>query len=197
MARTSDLLAYLGAVVVENTQFYQSDFEYDKKQLRDALAEPKSEDRTFYWMSRPSGTWCVKEREAFLRDTGAYNIWTHYDTGNEGFKAYRVVVTGEENGRLTGELYPLNYAEQIKRVRANALPVHSVTGTYKDGTEFSMLFSEMCGIEAKMTEQRHGGIRTIRYEPESEIELSNRISYEHTLHKRPLRLSRKRRSPVR
>lgn len=197
MARTADLLAYLGAVVAENTRFFQSDFEYDRKTLRDAVNAPSVADRTFYWMSRPSGTWCVKEREAFLRGTGAYNIWTHYETGNESFKAFRVVVTGEENGRLTGEIYPLNYAEQMRRVMANALPVHSVNGVYKDGTAFSMLHSEFDGIEAKMTEQRHGGLGTINFEPENPDELAARISYEHTLHKRPLRLSRQRKPRAR
>ena len=197
MARTDDLLTYLGAVVAENTKHYKEDFEVDQAILSAAVAEPRAEERTFYWMSRPTGTHCVKEREAFLRGTGAHSIWTHYESGNEQFKAYRVVVTGENNGKLAGELYALNYDEQMRRVKANALPVHTVTGTYKDGESYAMRFDEMDGLEAKLEALRHGGISTIHYEPENADELAARINHEHALQKRPLRGPRKRKTVTR
>ena len=197
MERTNDLLAYLGAVVEENTEHYKEDFEYDKEDLRAAAKEPKLEDRTFYFMSRPSGTWCVNERLAFLRDVGAHNIWTHYDYDNGKIKAFRVVVTGEADGKLQGEVYPLNYAEQMKRVEAAALPIHHVSGVYQDGESFSMSYEDFKKIETKLLIAKHGGMRQTRYEPENEAELQARIMQEHYIQTHPRRKTQKRKPPTR
>ena len=196
MERTNDVLAFLGAVVQQNTAHYQSDFEYDKEQLREAAEKPDISDRTFYWMSRDSGTWCVKEREVFLRGTTAHNIWTHYETGNKDFKAYRVVITGEQDGKLTGNLYRLNYAEQIRRVMASALPIHHVSGVYADGETFCFPYSEMMqNSETKMAIERHGGIERLRYEPENEQELSDLIEREHRTQDLTAKRPRQRKAP--
>lgn len=197
MERTNDLLSYLGAVVEKNTEQYKEDFDDDKETLRAAAKEPKPEDRTFYFMSRPSGTWCVNERLAFLRDMGAHKIWTHYESGNEQFKAYRVVVTGEADGKLQGEVYPLNYAEQMKRVKAAALPIHHVSGVYRDGESFSMSYEEFQKIETKLLIARHGGMQQARYEPENEAELQARIMQEHYIQTHPKRQGPKRKPPSR
>lgn len=61
------LIAFLDEVVSRNTQHYKSDFELDAQKLRDALDSPNQDERVFYFMSRPNGTWCVLERDAFLR----------------------------------------------------------------------------------------------------------------------------------
>ena len=55
-----DILACLDAVMKQNTGFYQSDFEIDKKIIHEAAASPAREDRTLLWLSRPSGTHCFR-----------------------------------------------------------------------------------------------------------------------------------------
>ena len=62
----------------ENTTGYRSDFQYDVRMLTQAAQEKDMRNRVFYWMSRPNGTWCVKEREVFLQGSGAHSIWTYY-----------------------------------------------------------------------------------------------------------------------
>ena len=62
-----DVLHFLEQVVRQNTQHYQSDFDYDRRTLTQAAQAVDMADRVFCWMSRPAGTWCVKEREVFLR----------------------------------------------------------------------------------------------------------------------------------
>ena len=196
MERTNDLISALSAIVEKNTVAYKEDFDCDIKTLYAAVKEPKIEDRTFYWVSRPHGTWCVKEREVFLRGTTAHNIWTHYETGNKDFKAYRVVITGEQDGKLTGHLYRLNYAEQIRRVMASALPVHHVSGLYADGETFCFPYSEMMqNSETKMAIERHGGIERLRYEPENEQELSDLIEREHRTQDLTAKRPRQRKAP--
>ena len=62
MEKQTDILAFLGRVVQENTHAYRSDCVYDAATLTKAIWETNMEARVFYWMSRPAGTWCVKER---------------------------------------------------------------------------------------------------------------------------------------
>lgn len=122
MEENIDILAFLEKVMLKNTHSYQSDFQYDIARLRDAALESDPERRTFYWMSRPAGTWLVTERDAFLRGSNGYTIWTHYAGEPKGIRAYRVAVTGGSRDRPLGTVRKLNYAQQVKRVEARALP---------------------------------------------------------------------------
>ena len=186
MERTNDVLAYLGVIVRQNTAHYQSDFEYDKERLREAANKPDISDRTFYWMSRDSGTWCFKERDVFMRDSHQNITWTYYE-GEEKILAFRVLITGLDGDKLTGEIQPLNYAEQVQRVKRSALPISQVTGVYNDGTAFTAPRGKFNPAEV----QQHKGIREMRYEPENERDLSDVIAWEHraqdTPPKRPRR----------
>ena len=122
MEESIDILAFLEQVMLENTRSYQSDFQYDIARLRDAALESDPERRTFYWMSRPAGTWLVTERDAFLRGSNGYTIWTYYAGEPKGIRAYRVAVTGGSRERPLGTVRKLNYAQQVKRVETRALP---------------------------------------------------------------------------
>ena len=110
MEKMIDIIRFLAGIVEENTHSYQSDFDYDRKRLQDAEYEPAQENRTFLWMSRPCGTYCVLESEAFLRGTGAHSIWTHYEYEAERVRAFRIIVSPERTGALVlGNVQPLNY----------------------------------------------------------------------------------------
>ena len=109
MEENIDILAFLEKVMLKNTHSYQSDFQYDIARLRDAALESDPERRTFYWMSRPAGTWLVTERDAFLRGSNGYTIWTHYAGEPKGIRAYRVAVTGGSRERPLGTVRKLNY----------------------------------------------------------------------------------------
>ena len=67
-----DVIASLEAIMKQNTAFYQSDFDIDKRILLEAAARPVAEDKRLLWFSRPSGTCCVRERDVFLKDTNAH-----------------------------------------------------------------------------------------------------------------------------
>ena len=134
MEKKADIIPFLESIVKENTRSYQSDFAYDEKRLQAAMLEMYQEDRTFLWMSRPCGTHCVLEREVFLRETGAHSIWTHYDYDIEHIRAFRVIVApGRPGAFVLGKLQPLNYGEQVQRVKRDALHVESVEMSFEDG----------------------------------------------------------------
>lgn len=57
-----------------NTKHYQSDFEIDAKSMRRIAQINRCEQTPLYWMSRPSGTWLLRERDLFIRESSAFHI---------------------------------------------------------------------------------------------------------------------------
>ena len=129
-----DVFASLHAIMKQNTGFYKSDFEIDKKIIHEAAASPDCEDRTLLWLSRPSGTHCFRERDVFLKDTAPHNTWRfHKEQTRDRILAYAVELTGIENGKIKGNLYELDYATHFRHVREQALPADIVTLFYERG----------------------------------------------------------------
>ena len=100
-----DVIAALEAIMHQNTAYYQSDFAYDIKMLREAARSDQPEDKLLLWLSRPSGTFCFRERDALLKDTQAYNTWKFCgEQTHDRILAYAVELTGTANGTLQGNL---------------------------------------------------------------------------------------------
>ena len=49
-----DVIAALEAIMHQNTAYYQSDFAYDIKMMREAARSDQPEDKLLLWLSRPS-----------------------------------------------------------------------------------------------------------------------------------------------
>ena len=178
-----DILSYLAEVVKQNTRAYAADFDYDAKRLWDSAQETDMERRSFLWMCRPLGTWCVLEREVFLDDTNANCIWTHYADCPDGILAYRVVIEGIRDGKLAGKVIHLDYAKQVQRVVKSALPIAKVQ--YRDKDEYFCESSHETFIHRvlRLEENTHD----IRYVPECEAELQRILSLEHLMEKQDKR----------
>ena len=173
MEKKIDIIPFLEGIVEENTQHYQEDFARDEKRLQAAMLEMYQEDRTFLWMSRPCGTWCVLEREAFLQETQAHAIWTGADYIAEAdkIKAYRVIVApGYPGAFVLGKVQPLNYGEQVQRVMRNAVHVQLVSLVFEDGFSSDLPY-EQYSQQFRGLIAAHGKIETIHYKPENEAEL--------------------------
>lgn len=118
-----DVIASLRAVMHLNTVHYQSDFEIDQDIIRRMAASAAAEDKTLLWLSRPSGTHCFRERDAFIKDTYEYNTWKFYgEQTHDSILAYAVALTGAENGTMRGNLYELEYPAHFQHVKDRALP---------------------------------------------------------------------------
>lgn len=186
MPREIELIGFLAKVVHEHTRAYQSDFDYDIAALRSAMQETQVENRTFYWMSRPHGTWCLKERDVFLRESDAYSIWTYHESEAEDIIAYRIAVTGEQWGNPTGRVWKLNYPEQVQRLKQAALPVETVTLFFAEMPPVTMPYGELHGSRLRLAEQ-YGKAEHIRYAPQDEAELARVIAAERRLQTAPKR----------
>lgn len=179
-----DILTFLEKVVQKNTVAFFEDFNVDRIMLQASAQETDMEHRSYLWLSRPHGTWCVPEREAFLRDSGAYHTWTFCAGNPKGIMAYRVVVDRFRDSKLAGRVIPIDYAKQVQRVVKSALPIAKVQ--YRDKDE--------CFCESSYDTFRYDvirwetGIHDVRYVPESEAELQHILMLEHrmeNLSKRP------------
>lgn len=186
MKNEIELLPFLSKIVAQNTLAYQSDFQHDIATLRQAIGETQEENRAFYWMSRPHGTWCVRERDVFLRESDAHAIWTHYENNVDGIIAYRVIVTGDSRGDPVGRVWKLDYPEQVRRVKRTALPAFSVTLFYKGMPPVTMTYEELHGSRLRLADQ-HGDPERICFTTQDEAELSRIIAAERRLQMAPKR----------
>lgn len=172
-----DIIAALGAVVELNTEHYKGDFKYDIERFKEAARNPDDENNRFLWLSRQSGTWCFPERDVYVKGTSAFNTWNGHATllGSPDFYqtvvvpdrilAYAVNITGIENGRVKGNLYELDFRDHIRQLNKTALPVHSVSVKYADGTAFQMPYAEHNAKHEQLYHQ-HGQITSYRADPE-------------------------------
>ena len=129
-----DVIASLEAIMKQNTAFYQSDFEIDKRILREAASRPAAEEKRLLWFSRPSGTCCFRERDVFLKDTRQHNTWRFYgEQTRDKILAYAVELTGKENGIIKGNLYELDYPQHFREGVEKFLPADNYTLLYEHG----------------------------------------------------------------
>lgn len=129
-----DVTASLEAIMKQNTAFYQSDFDIDKEIIKRAAESPNAGDKMLLWFSRPSGTCCIKERDAFLKDTREHNTWKFYgEQTRDRVLAYAVELTGIQDGKITGNLYELDYQQHYKHVTEQALPADNYMLIYEHG----------------------------------------------------------------
>lgn len=107
-----DIVDSLRRIVNTNTEHYKSDFIYDVNHLKNAAQSKNAEDKHLLFMSRPSGTYCFREKGVFMKDTSQYNTWKFYgEQTKDKILAYAVQVTGIEDGQIKGNLYELNYQQ--------------------------------------------------------------------------------------
>ena len=129
-----DVIAALEAIMHQNTAYYQSDFAYDIKMLREATRSNQPEDKLLLWLSRPSGTFCFRERDVLLKDTQAYNTWKFCgEQTHDRILAYAVELTGAANETVQGNLYELDYQQHFQHIRDAALPVGANRLIYESG----------------------------------------------------------------
>ena len=129
-----DVIASLEAVMKQNTAFYRSDFDIDRRILQEAADRSGDTDRRLLWFSRPSGTCCVRERDVFLKDTRQHNTWRFYgEQTRDTVLAYLVELTGTERGKIKGNLYELDYPQHFREVAEKSIPADNYTLIYEHG----------------------------------------------------------------
>ena len=99
-----DVLAALKQLMQQNTAFIAMILRLIKKPFGTGRRQRQAENKTLLWMSRPSGTYCFRERDVFLQDTRQHNTWRFYgEQTRDHILAYAVKLTGKVGGKDTGQ----------------------------------------------------------------------------------------------
>lgn len=163
-----DVVAFLEEKMKGNTKHFQSDFEYDKDKFARFVQSEHKEDKTLLWLSRPHGTQCVRESDAYLKGTEGHTFWQYYANQEAGSKyvAFAVELTGVQDGVIRGNLYELDYMKHAEMVKKEAQPAYEVVKTFEDGFTHQTSFARSShGYWLDMVEE-HGPIVESRAIPE-------------------------------
>ena len=129
-----DILRSLNAIMQTKTKHYKSDFKYDVETFKEAAESQNPEDKNYIWLSRESGTHCLRERDVFLKNSGQNNTLCFFaEQSRENILAYAVEVGGMEQGKLKGNIYELSYSEYYNHVKKSALPIENTKLIYEYG----------------------------------------------------------------
>lgn len=163
-----DILKFMGEVVKKHTIHYQSDFEIDKEILAKTVYKQEQQDRTFIWLCRTHGTWCLHERDVFLKDTREYNTFTFYmEQTKEPVLAFVIEVKGACNNIVYGNLYAIDYKSFYKHVRDMALDTAYIVMKYEHGIRTKHADAYIDAYPDK----EYGEFQFLKYLPYSEQEL--------------------------
>ncbi|NCB94198.1 MAG: hypothetical protein EOM40_16810 [Clostridia bacterium] len=175
-----DIVAALEAAMKSNTIYYQSDFEIDKKIFQRSAESDKARDKALLWMSRPSGTHCLKEAEVFLAGTSAFNTWKfHAEQTKDPILAYAVKITGVEDGKIMGNLYELDYPEHSLHVKQTALQTETADVAFKDGSTVQCNWEDYYHGRADIDYKQ---VASVTFQPKNPQMLSFLLEQEAQLH---------------
>lgn len=167
-----DILDALGQIMELHTQHYKDDFELDKKLLCKLAISISPEDRCLLWMSRPFGTYTLRERDTYLEGTFEHNTWKFYhEQTKDPILAYALSLNGLQDGKVMGTIYPLDYADHVEHIKQLTCPIEKVTVAFADGFVTTLPY-ESRRRQINELIAKHGSPKSIFYEPESERELA-------------------------
>lgn len=129
-----DILSAMKGIVDTHVKHYQSDFAYDIAALKEAALKKERAERIFVWMCRKSGTWLLKEKNVFIRDSHEYSVFTYYaEQTRDSILAFIIEVVGADGDTVKGNIYALDYRKHYQHVCRAAVSAGSVTITYENG----------------------------------------------------------------
>jgi hypothetical protein len=130
-----DVLRFLGEIVKRHVKHYRSDFDLDEKRIRNIMKNGEGEDRRLLWMARPSGTWCMRERDAHLQGSWEHSTWKFYgEQTSDRILAYALELKNVAEGVVIGTIHELDYAAHLERLKALALPIAAKKFVFEDGS---------------------------------------------------------------
>lgn len=183
-----DILDALGQIMELHTQHYKDDFDMDKELIPKLAESSDPEDRRLLWMSRPCGTYTLREREVYLDGSYENNVWKYYhEQTKDPVLAFALSIKGVQGGKVIGNLYPLDYPEHVERVKLLTCPIEKVTVTFEDGAVVTLPYQTLRGFINELSPE-HGNPKFMLYSPESEQELAiilKRERFKRSYHAKP------------
>lgn len=167
-----DILDALGQIMELHTQHFKQDFDLDKELIPKLAVSVDPEDKRLLWMSRPCGTYTLRERETYLDGSYENSVWKYYyEQSKYPVLAYALSIKGIQDGKVMGNIYPLDYPAHVEQVKLLTCPIEKVTVTFEDGAVVTLPYQTRRQFINELSPE-HGTPKFMRYEPESEQELA-------------------------
>lgn len=167
-----DILDSLGQIMELHTQHYKDDFDMDKELIPKLAESGFSEDRRLLWMSRPCGTYTLREWEVYLEGSHANQVWRFYhEQTKDPVLAYALSIKGVQDGKILGNIYPLDYGEHVERLKLLTCPIAKVAVTFEDGIDVTIPYQDRRRLINELMPE-HGSPKSMFYLPENERELA-------------------------
>jgi len=167
-----DILDALGQIMELHTRHFKQDFDLDKELIPKLAVSADPEDRRLLWMSRPCGTYTLRERETYLDGSYENSVWKYYyEQSKDPVLAYALSIKEIQDGKVMGNIYPLDYPAHVERVKLLTCPIEKVTVTFEDGAVITLPYQTRRQFINELSPE-HGAPKFMRYEPESERELA-------------------------
>lgn len=173
-----DILDFLSRIVELHTRHYKEDFDLDKELISKLAVSDNREDKHLLWMSRPCGTYTLREREVYLEGSHENSVWKFYhEQTKDPVLAYALSLNGIQDGKVFGTIETLRYGEHVERMKGLTCPIGKVAVLFEDGTAVTIPYLERRRFMNELMAE-HGSPQSMTYLPESERELSTILEKE-------------------
>ena len=159
-----DIINALQQIVEHNTHSFQSDFEYDKNTLMNAIFKPQNE-RTFMWLSRRNGTALYPQRDVYIHDTSQHNSWSYYGGAkSENVRAYLVEVLEKKEDTIVGNIVEMDYEKHLDYLATNSMQPTSVELIFRNPGMVRTFPVKEYRLNAFEISRRYGTLENISYQ---------------------------------
>ena len=171
-----DILAELSKLVDAHVRHYKEDFVLDQRLITQAAKAELPEDRTLIWFCRECGTHCLRESQAFIRDTREHSTLRFYaEQSGEDITA-RVIVPKQIKGKkIMGDVFEINFKDLAFKVAQDSISPITTQMSFEDGTSAEVPFHRSLR-NAELLVQDHGKITSIHVIPVDKEALADILS---------------------
>lgn len=178
-----DVIATLQKIMEHNTDFFQTDFQYDVEKLREA-AEDRGGYRGFFWLTRKGGTWCFPERDVYIRNTSTANTWMFYGgCGSENVKAYWIGlkrVEGDDR-KIIGDIVEMDYQKHLDYLCTHSFAPAYAEVVFKSPNDVRTFPYREYNENWQSIGQRYGTVERVKYWVENQQEFAYAVISAHGL----------------
>lgn len=177
-----DVLATMKKIMEQNTDFYQTDFQYDIEKLREAM-EDQNGYRGFLWLTRKNGTWSFPERDVYINRTNAYNTWNYYGgSKSENVKAFYVALKRmDDDKNIIGDIAEIDYQKHLDYLCTHSFDPVAVEISFKSPYATRIFSYQEYNQNWLSITQRYGPAERVQFQVSNSHELARAAIEAHNL----------------
>ena len=160
-----DIYEELSKLVDTHVKHYKEDFDLDQRLIMQAAKSELPEDRTLIWFCRECGTHCLRESQAFVRDTREHTTLRFYaEQSGEDITARIIVPKFVKGKKVMGDVYEVNFRDLAFKVAQDSISPAMTRMAFADGFEQEVPFHKSLR-QAELLVQEHGKITSLHVIP--------------------------------